>query len=208
MITKLKYGNTNTYFVHGMGKGLLIDTDCAGTLPTFYKEIKKNNITINDITYVLATHYHPDHIGLIGELMEMGVKLLLFDTQTEHVHFADELFARDHRTDYKPIREKDAVVLRCEDSRDFFALNLGINGEIISTPSHSEDSIAVILDDGSCIVGDLEPIDYVDAYEDNPKLKSDWEHILSYHPKTIYYGHANEKRICLCFNLPGLEPLL
>lgn len=195
MITRLKYGNTNTYFVHGMDKGLLIDTDYAGTLPAFYKEIKKNNIAINDITYVLATHYHPDHIGLISELMEMGIKLLLIDTQTEHVHFSDELFARDHRTDYKPIREKDAVLLRCKNSRDFLALNLGIKGEIITTASHSEDSIAVILDDGSCIVGDLEPIDYISAYEHNQKLKSDWEHILSYHPKTIYYGHANAKSL-------------
>lgn len=194
MITKLKYGNTNTYFVRENASGLLIDTDYAGTLQAFFKEIKKNNIVIGDITYVLATHYHPDHIGLVSELMEMGIKLLLIDTQTEHIHFADELFARDHKTDYKPIREKDAVVLRCEDSRDFFALNLGIKGEIISTASHSEDSIAVILDDGSCIVGDLEPIDYVNAYEHNHRLKSDWKHILSYHPKAIYYGHTNEKR--------------
>lgn len=195
MITKLKYGNTNTYFVRKNASGLLIDTDYAGTLQAFYKEIKKNNIAISDITYVLATHYHPDHIGLVSELMEIGIKLLLIDTQTECVHFADELFARDHKTDYKPIREKDAVVLRCEDSRAFFSLHLGINGEIISTASHSQDSIAVILDDGSCIVGDLEPIDYVNAYEDNQKLKSDWNHILSYHPKTIYYGHANEKSL-------------
>lgn len=195
MITKLKYGNTNTYFVHGRDKGLLIDTDYAGTLPAFYKEIKKNNIAISDITYVLATHYHPDHIGLVSELMEMGIKLLLIDTQTEYVHFADALFARDYRTDYKPIHEKDAVVLRCEDSRAFFALNLGIDGEIISTASHSNDSIAVILDDGSCIVGDLEPIDYIKAYEDNHRLKSDWEHILCYNPKTIYYGHSNEKKL-------------
>ena len=195
MITKLKYGNTNTYFVRGRDKGLLIDTDYAGTLSAFYKEIKKNNIAISDITYVLATHYHPDHMGLVSELMEMGIKLLLIDTQTKHVHFADELFARDRKTDYKPIREKDAVVLRCEDSRAFFSLHLGVDGEIFSTISHSQDSIAVILDDGSCIVGDLEPIDYVNAYEDNQKLKSDWNHILSYHPKTIYYGHANEKSL-------------
>lgn len=26
-------------------------------------------IKVSDITYVLATHYHPDHIGLVSELM-------------------------------------------------------------------------------------------------------------------------------------------
>ncbi len=49
---KLKYGNTNTYFIQGKKGGLLIDTDYAGTLSAFYKEIKKNNICISDITYV------------------------------------------------------------------------------------------------------------------------------------------------------------
>lgn len=28
MVTRLKYGNTSTYFVHGTSGGLLIDTQC------------------------------------------------------------------------------------------------------------------------------------------------------------------------------------
>lgn len=76
MITKLKYGNTNTYFVHGINGGLLIDTDYAGTMQAFYKALKKSSISINDISYMLATHYHPDHIGLVSELQKMGIKLL------------------------------------------------------------------------------------------------------------------------------------
>jgi len=57
------------------------------------------------------------------------------------------------------------------------------------------DSISLILDDGNCFVGDLEPFEYLDAYEDNSKLKEDWELIMSYNPKTIHYAHANEKNI-------------
>ena len=49
-------------------------------------------------------------------------------------------------------------------------LNLQIIG-LISTPSHREDSVSVILDDGNCIVGDLEPVDFLSAYEDNPRLE-------------------------------------
>ena len=61
MVSKLKYGNTNTFFIHGISGNLLINTDYAGTLPAFYRAIKVHNIKISDITYVLATHYHPDH---------------------------------------------------------------------------------------------------------------------------------------------------
>ena len=48
-------------------------------------------------------------------------------------------------------------------------------------------------DNGICFVGDLEPIEYLAAYEQNDKLKHDWELIMRFTPKTIYYAHANEK---------------
>ena len=191
-VIRLKYGNTNTFFLRGTAGNLLVDTDYAGTLPLFYKEIKRQNISLKDITYVLTTHYHPDHMGLVSELMKQGVKLLLVDAQKEYVGFSDEIFAREKRTEVMPIRREEATVISCAESRVFLK-NLGVEGEIISTPSHSEDSVTLILDDGTCFVGDLEPVEYLGAYEENEKLKADWEHIMSHKPKIIYYAHANEK---------------
>ena len=187
-MTILKYGNTNTCYIDG---GLLVDTDYAGTLQGFYRALKSCGIQIKDIRYVLATHYHPDHMGLIGELMKQGVRLLLLDTQYDHVHFSDKIFEKD-KLYFEPINETAATVITCAESRAFLA-GLGISGEIVSTPSHSPDSISVILDNGCCIVGDLEPMEYLEAYDDNEPLKCDWEHILGFAPKRIIYAHANEK---------------
>lgn len=192
MIIKLKYGNTNTYFVQGVNGGLLIDTDYAGTMQAFYKALKKSGISITSITYILATHYHPDHIGLVSELQKMGIKLLLINTQCDYVHFADAIFKREKHLRYEPISEKNTTIIGCDESRDFLAV-LGIAGEIIQTASHSEDSISVILDSGECMVGDLEPMEYLVAYEENIALQNDWKLVMSYHPKVIYYAHANEK---------------
>ena len=192
MVIKLKYGNTNTFLIRGERGYLLVDTDYAGTLPAFYGDIKQHNIKVSDILYILATHYHPDHIGLISELMKHGVKLLVIDTQCSNIHYSDVIFSRDKRFDYEPIDEEDAIVISCKESRGFLK-DMGISGEILSTMSHSEDSISLILDNGVCIVGDLEPIEYLGAYEENVKLKADWELVMSYNPKLIYYAHANEK---------------
>ena len=189
---RLKYGNTNTYFLQGTCGSILIDTDYAGTMPAFYKELKKNNMTIADITYILVTHYHPDHIGLVSELTKSGIKLLLIDSQYKYVHFADHIFMREKNSTYNPIEEKSAVIISCKESRDFLA-SIGIQGEIISTASHSKDSIAVILDNGECFVGDLEPIEYLRAYEKKQDLEKDWKMIMSYNPKVIHYAHVNEK---------------
>ena len=190
-MTILRYGNTNTFFIEGNDGGLLVDTDYAGTLPAFYKALKQNGIKVNNIKYVLATHYHPDHMGLISELMKQGAMLLLIDVQRDYVHFSDSIFARD-RLPYTPIDESLGIVISCSESREFL-LRAGISGEIIHTHSHSEDSVSLIMDDGDCFVGDLEPFEYIEVYEENEKLKSDWEHILSFQPKRIFYSHRPER---------------
>ena len=184
---KLRYGNTNTYFLNG----LLIDADMPGTLSGLFREMKRSGIELKDIRYVMATHYHPDHMGLISELMSNGVKLLLVDKQKEYVHFSDSIFARQKNLNYTPIRESDAVVISCGESRQFLA-ELGIAGEIVSTESHSADGIVLVTDEGDCYVGDLEPMSFISAYEDNALLKADWDMILRHHPKRIYFGHVND----------------
>jgi len=89
----LKYGNTYTFLVRGASGSLLVDTDYAGTLQGFYRALKTNGIRLNQISYVMATHYHPDHCGLIGQLQEQGVRLLLMEAQAEAVHDSDYIFA-------------------------------------------------------------------------------------------------------------------
>ena len=193
MVTKLKYGNTNTYFIRGAKGSILLDTDYAGTLQMFYKEIKKNGISLKDITYILATHYHPDHMGLVGELVSMGVKFLVIDTQVPNLHFSDDIFSRDKTLRMSPsVPEDKAEVIACKDSRAFLAA-LGIDGEIVSTPSHSGDSITLVLDSGDCFVGDLEPMEYMDGYEENSALRGDWEKFMNFSPRVIHYGHAPER---------------
>ncbi len=168
-----------------------MDTDYAGTLPAFYRAIKQQGIRVQDIEYVLATHYHPDHMGLIGALMRQGVKLLLVDVQKDKVHFSDGIFERD-RLPFVKIDESEATVISCRESRSFLA-GLGICGEMIHTPSHSPDSISLVLDSGDCLTGDLEPFEYIGAYDNNEALEKDWELLHSFHPQRIFYAHAPEK---------------
>ena len=54
-------------------------------------------------------------------------------------------------------------------------------------------ALSAIFARGDCIVGDLEPMEYLAGYEENEQLKSDWDRILSFQPKRVFYGHAPEK---------------
>lgn len=187
MIQLLKYGNTNCYYIKGKNGSLLVDTDWAGTLQAFYRKIKELNIT--KIDYLLITHYHPDHMGIAQDIINMGTKLLLIDVQKDYIHNSDTIFQKDKHVKFNPINT-EPVIISCEQSRKFLN-DLGIDGEIIHTPGHSEDSISLILDDGSAFVGDLYDLRSAITFNDE-KINNSWNKILSHNISKIYYGHYEQ----------------
>ncbi|MEP7346017.1 MAG: MBL fold metallo-hydrolase, partial [Gemmatimonadaceae bacterium] len=67
-IVNVGYDSTN-YYVLGQGSSrLLVDVGWPNTLPKFMASLKRKDIVLEHIRYLLATHYHPDHAGLAQEL--------------------------------------------------------------------------------------------------------------------------------------------
>lgn len=188
MIQLLKYGNTNCYYIKGEKGSILVDTDWAGTLQAFYKKVKELNIT--NIDYLLITHYHPDHMGIVQDIIDsMNVKLLVIDVQKDYIHCSDKIFEKNKNINFNPICT-EPLIISCNDSRNFLN-NLGINGEIIYTPGHSDDSISLILDEGIALVGDLYDLNSAITFNDE-KINNSWDKILSYNISKIYYGHHEQ----------------
>ena len=127
-----------------------------------YRRIKELNII--KIDYLLVTHFHPDHMGIAQNIIDMGTRLLLIDVQKNYIHCSDNIFKKDKNIDFKPINT-EPIIISCEQSRKFLN-DLGIEGEIIYTPGHSDDSISLILDNGSAFVGDLYDLKSAIAFND------------------------------------------
>ena len=87
----------------------------------------------------------------------------------------------------------DSTQLNCSQSQTFL-LRLGINGEILSTPGHSEDSITLILNDGIAFTGDL-PLPEFATEEAKDKVTLRWEKIRTAHSEIIYPEHGSFKRL-------------
>jgi endoribonuclease LACTB2 len=151
-ILNVGYRSTNCYLLEPDRAGLLIDAGWPGTLPILLDILKKRGVDFSKVRFLLITNYHPDHAGLAQELKGRGVRLIVMDSQRSAI----PILARYMKpTDgYQEISLYGNIDLAAGDSRKFL-LGIGIPGEIIRTPGHSEDSVTLILDDGGAFTGDL-----------------------------------------------------
>jgi len=66
---------------------------------------------------------------------------------------------------------------------------IGIAGEILSTPGHSDDSVSLLLDDGSVFTGDLTPLEA--AYgEAGEVVKASWQLLREKVARRVYPAHG------------------
>lgn len=190
---RIQYGRTATYLLRGAEGSVLVDTDWAGTLGPFFRALKAEGLEVQDIDFVLCTHWHPDHMGIVGDLQQIGVAPIAFDVQLPYLHESDTVFAKDAKHRFVPVDDGGIRVVPLSESRVFLA-SLGIAGEAVSTPSHSADSISILLDSGTFLVGDLMAPDMVAAYGKDvpPQIQKDWALLRSHRPKRICFAHAGE----------------
>lgn len=185
-IVNVGYDSTNYYILADSAPRLLIDIGFPGTLGKLNHECKRMGIALRDIKHLLATHYHPDHAGAAQELKDLGVKLIVLESQVDSIPLLKKHMKPEQR--YQDITLHDNILLKFEESRAFLA-KLGIAGEIISTPGHSDDSVTLVLDDGSAFIGDFPP-PFMSDETLAPMLEAGWAKIRAAGGKTIYSGHA------------------
>ena len=185
-ILNVGYQSTNYYLIDIKGGKLLVDCGWPGTLPQFSAELKRKGISIRDINYLFVTHFHPDHAGMVQELKNLGVRHILLDVQAAFVLPMTEFF-KTKNYPYIKITTNDSISLQVRESRKFFA-EIGLQGEVIHTPGHSDDSVTLILDEGFVFTGDLHPVFMLP--EEDMVSKVSWDTIRKHNIKTIFPGHG------------------
>lgn len=199
-IHELKYSNVNTYLIEGDSGLLLFDTGWAGSFPVFCARMGELNIPVQKIDNILISHFHPDHMGIAQEIADLGPVIVVPDVQQSFIHSADEIFAKEGNRSFKSVIDGAVRSIDIAGSRAFLR-ELGIEGEIVHSPGHSDDSISLCLDDGTFFVGDLNPFHELELLR-GTTTRSSWDKLLRMHPTTVYYGHAPADD----FTSPGRMP--
>ncbi|MBR3734714.1 MAG: MBL fold metallo-hydrolase, partial [Lachnospiraceae bacterium] len=143
--------------------------------------------------YVMISHFHPDHCGIAADIAKEGAKILITDVQQAYIHSSDAIFEKDKKLPFTPIEDGMIKILPLKDSRTFLK-ELGIDGEIIHTPGHSDDSISLWLDSGELFVGDLNPL-YELKLHKGTQIGDSWDKLLALDPAVVYYGHAKTAQL-------------
>lgn len=185
-IVNVGYRSTNYWVVSAGTSRLLIDLGWPGLLGTLLANLARMDIPLKEIRYGLATHYHHDHAGCAQELKLKGMPLLVVEEQVQAIPAMKQwIKPSDH---YVDITLHDNVVIRTAESRALLA-GIGMAGEIIATPGHSDDSVSLLLDNGCAFTGDL-TLESMVANEDPAVVARSWQLLRDRGITTIYGGHG------------------
>ncbi|HMN30676.1 MAG TPA: MBL fold metallo-hydrolase [Caldilineaceae bacterium] len=180
-IVNVGYRSTNYWVVSAGASRLLVDVMKAN--------LKKMGVPLHEIRYALATHYHIDHAGLAEELKREGVPLLVLDVQIDAIPLMKRW--TKPADNYVDITEEGNVVISCAQSRQRLS-RIGIAGEILPTPGHSDHCVSLLLDDGSVFTGDLPP----EAFAfDNPVILASWSSLRKRGARRVYPAHGPTRSI-------------
>ncbi len=185
-IVNVGYRSTNYWVVSAGRSRLLVDIGYPGTMGTMTANLRRMDVPLGEIRYALATHYHLDHAGLAQNLKLAGVPLLVLEPQVASIAgMREAMKPADH---YLEITMHDNVTIPCSASRALLA-RIGLAGEIFHTPGHSDDSVSLLLDDGSVFTGDLTPPGLACEGQANV-VRASWRLLREHGATRVYPAHG------------------
>lgn len=209
-------GSTNSYLLKIKDGFLLIDISLPHDFRKFLRKLRKLNIAVIDIKYLLLTHSHADHIGFAEQILQISNANLIahentlphlingtMESESNPVNFIYKImmklanFALRHA--YNPITIEKEKIISIKGDNEKLLKKLGIVGKIITTFGHTNDSITIVLDDGRGFVGDTcsnRSTFYVGKGKrpafiiDEELLMQSWEKLELNGVKEIYPAHG------------------
>jgi glyoxylase-like metal-dependent hydrolase (beta-lactamase superfamily II) len=185
-VVNVGYRSTNYWVISAGRSRLLFDIGWPGMMGEMRVNMARMDIPIQELSYCLASHFHIDHAGLAQEFKEAGVPLLVMDVQVEGIPTMKQW--TKPQDNYREITMDGNVTISIGESRAFLA-KIGIEGEILHTPGHADDSVSLLLDNGAAFTGDLTH-EMMVGNEDPAVVAASWQLLRDRKAKRVYPGHG------------------
>ncbi len=207
LVIQIHTSGSNAYLVKGKTGNILVDT-CRWKNPkNVLKSILLAGLNPADISLIVLTHVHYDHVAGASELKRIcGAPILvssreasflpegitrLPDGANPFAHWLSGLGNKYFPSIGKFPPASADILIDAKYPLDEF----GINGYVLPTPGHTAGSVSVILDEGAAIVGDcciyaLEDFVLTPFANDLPQLLLTWNELLYLGCHTYWPGHG------------------
>ncbi|MBN1883297.1 MAG: MBL fold metallo-hydrolase [Deltaproteobacteria bacterium] len=208
---RVQMGTCAVYVIRGKGGNILVDAGNRGRERKLFRSLEKNGIQPEDISLIVVTHVHYDHVGALSavrdrcgcpvavhtrerSILESGLSVLPSGTNPfadAVLHMGDRLVERGI-FGFKPVKA-DIIVEGVMDLQPF-----GIEGAVVPTPGHTVGSISVLLPDHNAFVGDtIMTFPYIPGYPIYPPFADDpgalldtWEMLLNRNIRRLHQAHG------------------
>jgi glyoxylase-like metal-dependent hydrolase (beta-lactamase superfamily II) len=207
---------TNYYLLKCHDGFLLVDAGWVGRYGKFKKALDRLGIGIDSIKYILLTHHHHDHAALIQNIRsDTNCRVIVHKEEVDYLRrgltftdntrqfnawlkLLDKVTSPFIRLSYMPVILNGNDIIISDDDYDLYGLT-GIRARVIHTPGHSKGSLSLLLESGTCFVGDVamntlkifgqrqRPVEA----EDYNVVYQSWQKLIHYGAKTIYPSHGS-----------------
>lgn len=209
-IHTINVGVDNCYLIRDKGS-ILIDGGSPGAFADFSAALESLNVPPEEISAIVLTHCHWDHIGCASAIKDATHAKVLVHENEKNILQAGQramppgvtrwgrilapcLTRWSQRFQITPC---DADILIGDEGRSLS--EFGIAGKIVFTPGHSSGSVSVVLASGDAFVGDMAmnglPLTIRPKLpifaEDLPTLRKSWDKLMAMGIKTVYPAHGS-----------------
>jgi glyoxylase-like metal-dependent hydrolase (beta-lactamase superfamily II) len=162
-------------------KIFLVDSGVSSSEEIIFDYLKKIGHNPSDISLMILTHSHPDHLGSALSIQRMsGCEIAAHHGEKSWIEDVDLQFKERPVPNFHSLVEGSVQVDHVLEEGDVFDLGGNLNLEVIHTPGHSAGSISLHIPvEGVLITGDAVPLrgdlpiydDFAESIRSIEKLK-------------------------------------
>ncbi len=147
------------YLIYG-SEVCLIDSGIASSEEAIFDYMRKTDRKVSDISLIIQTHSHPDHIGSTRAIKaETGCSVAAHHAEKAWIENVDLQAKERPVPDFHSLVGGSVAVDRVLDEGDIVDLGCGLKLRVYHTPGHSKGSLSLLLQGFNILFsGDAVPV--------------------------------------------------